>query len=123
MFSLQTKTALVTGGASGIGLAIAKAFAGAGAHVHILDLNGEQADQAARAIRDGGGQATSHAVDVSDQAQTIDVIGQIAGQGPIQAGLWVFYGKASVGGWIERVSEGANQTLSIEFDDGGVDGR
>lgn len=83
MFSLQTKTALVTGGASGIGLAITKAFARAGAHVHILDLNGEQAEQAADGIRQAGGRATGHAVDVSDQAQTLQVIGQIAGEGPM----------------------------------------
>ncbi len=80
MFSLQYKTALVTGGASGIGLAIAKAFAGAGAHVHILDLNGGQADQAASDLRRLGGQVTSHAVDVSNQPQTIEVIGRIAAQ-------------------------------------------
>ncbi len=83
MFSLQNKTALITGGASGIGLAIAKAFAGAGAHVHILDLNGEQAEQAAAGIRQAGGRATNHAVDVSNQAQTVDVIGQIADGGPL----------------------------------------
>ena len=83
MFSLQNKTALVTGGASGIGLAISKAFAQAGASVHILDLNADQAEQAASDIREVGGQATSHAIDVSNQQQTIDVINQIATAGPI----------------------------------------
>ncbi|WP_080240541.1 SDR family NAD(P)-dependent oxidoreductase [Spirosoma rigui] len=83
MFSLQNKTALVTGGASGIGLAISQAFATAGAHVHILDLNADQAEQAASAIRQAGHKATGHAVDVSNQQQAIDVIGQIAAQEPI----------------------------------------
>lgn len=83
MFSLNNKTALVTGGASGIGLAIAKTFAIAGASVHILDLNQEQADTAVTQIRELGGQAMSHALDVSNQAQVIDVVNQIAGQGPI----------------------------------------
>ncbi len=83
MFSLQNKTVLVTGGASGIGLAIANTFAQAGASVHILDLNDQQASEAANAIRRSGGQAMSHAVDVSNQQQTIDVINQIAGAGPI----------------------------------------
>ncbi len=35
-FSLKNKTAIVTGGASGIGEAISKRFAKAGAFVHIL---------------------------------------------------------------------------------------
>ena len=83
MFSLNNKTALITGGASGIGLAIAKTFAQAGASVHILDLNQEQADAAADSDSGVGGQATSHALDVSNQSQVIEVVNQIAGQGPI----------------------------------------
>lgn len=83
MFSLQNKTALITGGASGIGLAIAQTFAQAGAHVHILDLNGGQAEQVASDIRRSGGHATGHAVDVSNQPQTVEVIGRIAAQEPI----------------------------------------
>jgi len=39
MFSLKAKVAVVTGGASGIGLATAKRFAGAGARVVIADRN------------------------------------------------------------------------------------
>ncbi|GAB2566057.1 SDR family NAD(P)-dependent oxidoreductase [Spirosoma areae] len=83
MFSLQNKTALITGGASGIGLAIAQTFAQAGASVHILDLNSDQADHAASDIRGAGGQATGHAVDVSNQQQMTEVINRIAGLGPV----------------------------------------
>ncbi len=103
MFSLQNKTALITGGASGIGLAIAQTFAQAGAHVHILDLNGGQAEQAASDIRRAGNQATGHAVDVSNQPQTIEVIGRIAAQEPIQ----VLVNNAGVAhvGRVETTSE------------------
>lgn len=48
MTDLSGRRALVTGGASGIGLACAEAFAAAGAHVTIADLNGD----AARAVAD-----------------------------------------------------------------------
>ncbi|GAB3566415.1 SDR family oxidoreductase [Spirosoma luteolum] len=83
MFSLQNKTALVTGGASGIGLAISQAFAQAGALVHILELNDTQARQVVADIRAAGGQAEAHSVDVSNQEQVVAVIGAIAAQGPI----------------------------------------
>jgi NAD(P)-dependent dehydrogenase (short-subunit alcohol dehydrogenase family) len=83
MFSLQNKTALITGGASGIGLAITRTFAQAGATVHILEINADQAQQVADEITAAGGKARAHAVDVSNQTQVIEVIGQIAAQGPI----------------------------------------
>lgn len=83
MFSLNNKTALVTGGASGIGLAISKTFAEAGATVHILEINEELAQQVARDIRSAGGKVEAHAVDVSNQAQVIELIKSIADQGPI----------------------------------------
>jgi 3-hydroxybutyrate dehydrogenase len=47
---LSGRRALVTGGASGIGLACAEAFAAAGAHVTIADLNGEAARSVAERI-------------------------------------------------------------------------
>ena len=37
LLSLAGKSAVITGAASGIGLAMAERFADAGAHVHILD--------------------------------------------------------------------------------------
>ena len=39
MFELNNKTAVITGGGSGIGRAIAMTFAQQGAHVYILDLD------------------------------------------------------------------------------------
>ena len=57
---LRGKVALVTGGASGIGLACARALAAEGAHVVVADLNPEAA---AAAAREAGG--ASVAVDVT----------------------------------------------------------
>ncbi|WP_338869836.1 SDR family oxidoreductase [Spirosoma sp. SC4-14] len=83
MFSLDNKTALVTGGASGIGLAITQTFADAGATVHILEINQELAQQVVSDITESGGKVQAHTVDVSDQAQVVALINQIAEQGPI----------------------------------------
>lgn len=83
MFQLTNKTALITGGASGIGLAISQTFANAGATVHILELNAEQAERVAAAIVADGGKAVAHAVDVAKQADVVAVIDRIAEAGPI----------------------------------------
>ncbi|HEV7378607.1 MAG TPA: SDR family oxidoreductase [Dyadobacter sp.] len=78
MFDLTGKVALVTGGASGIGLAITKTFAKQGAYVHILELNFELAKQVADEIRKEGGYADAHAVDMSKQTDVVSLIDGIA---------------------------------------------
>lgn len=67
MFSLKGKSAIVTGGGSGIGKAISLLFAKQGAHVHILELNATSGGAVANEIMAQGGQASVHACDVSDQ--------------------------------------------------------
>jgi len=65
-FSFENKVALVTGAASGIGLATAQAFAQAGASVVLADINGEAARVAAEALIGAGHQAIGIRCDVSD---------------------------------------------------------
>lgn len=83
MFDLTGKVALVTGGASGIGLAISKTFAKQGAHVHILELNIDLANQVAEDIKKDGGSAEAHALDISKQSSVISIIDAIATKHPI----------------------------------------
>jgi 2-keto-3-deoxy-L-fuconate dehydrogenase len=66
MFSLSNKTAVVTGGGSGIGQAIAVVFARQGARVEVLDLSQEAAEVTAERIREAGGDAVASACDVGD---------------------------------------------------------
>ena len=83
MFDLTGKVALVTGGASCIGLAISKTFAKQGAHVHILELNIDLANQVVEDIKKEGGTAEAHAMDISKQSNVISIIDAIATKHPI----------------------------------------
>lgn len=62
----QGKVALVTGAASGIGLACAQTLAQRGAHVMLADRSQEAGEAAAKAITAAGGQADFIAVEVTD---------------------------------------------------------
>jgi NAD(P)-dependent dehydrogenase (short-subunit alcohol dehydrogenase family) len=64
-YELGGKTALVTGGAQGIGLATARAMHARGASVAVVDLDEEAAASAAAEI--GGGRTIGLAADVSDR--------------------------------------------------------
>ncbi|MBW9109117.1 SDR family oxidoreductase [Microbacterium trichothecenolyticum] len=64
MGQLEGKTALITGGALGIGLAVAQRFAREGARVILADRNGEGAAAAAAGI---GENARAVTMDISDE--------------------------------------------------------
>ncbi len=64
--NLKDKTAIVTGGAGGIGKAICERLALEGAKVAIVDIDLESAKAVAAKIREEGGQSLALGIDVSD---------------------------------------------------------
>jgi NAD(P)-dependent dehydrogenase (short-subunit alcohol dehydrogenase family) len=77
LFSLKNKTAIVTGGGSGIGRAISLLFAKQGAVVHIIELNAEAGAEVVDSIIASGGSAQVHTCNVSDQDQVRTVMENI----------------------------------------------
>ena len=66
-FDIKGRSGLVTGAASGIGLAYAEMLAEAGAKVTLTDIDGEGAEREAQRLRDGGADARSAVLDVADR--------------------------------------------------------
>ena len=62
---LENKVAIVTGAASGIGLACAQLFAARGASVVVADINEAEAEEVAQRLRDEGHDALAIGVDVT----------------------------------------------------------
>jgi NAD(P)-dependent dehydrogenase (short-subunit alcohol dehydrogenase family) len=94
MGQLTGKTALVTGGTSGIGLATAQRFAAEGAHVFITGRRQQQLDEAVAAI---GPAATGIRSDVSDLDDLDRVFDAITAHG---AGLDVLFANAGGGEFV-----------------------
>jgi NAD(P)-dependent dehydrogenase (short-subunit alcohol dehydrogenase family) len=73
-YDFEDKVALVTGAASGMGLATARAFAEAGAAVVLADVDKDAVAAAAGELTSAGRQAIGVACDVTDESQTAAVV-------------------------------------------------
>ena len=104
---LQGKTALVTGGAQGVGAGVAHALAAEGAQVVVTDLNGAGAAEVAGQINllHGAGVASSVRHDVTSEADWIAVVDHARAQ---MGGFSVLVNNAGV------LTFGSVEDLSLE---------
>ncbi|MEM6966064.1 MAG: SDR family NAD(P)-dependent oxidoreductase [Bacteroidota bacterium] len=77
MGKLDNKIAFVTGAATGIGRATAIALAKEGAKVMVTDINEEEANETLHQIKNDGGQAVFHHLDVSQPKAINNVLTKI----------------------------------------------
>ncbi len=77
VINLEKRSAIVTGGGSGIGLAISERLASDGLSVSIFDRDGQAAETAATKIREAGGAASAFCVDVTDRVRIEAAVGEV----------------------------------------------
>jgi NAD(P)-dependent dehydrogenase (short-subunit alcohol dehydrogenase family) len=73
----MSRVAVVTGGASGIGLGVAQRLAADGHRIAVLDRSGAAAEAAAASLRDTGTDALAVTVDVADRASVDDAFARV----------------------------------------------
>ncbi|PVD51603.1 short-chain dehydrogenase [Terrimonas sp.] len=77
MFTLNNKTAIITGGGSGIGKAITTVFARQGAQVYVLDMDEKGGSATVQEIVDAGNKAAFYKCNVADQKNVKAVAAEI----------------------------------------------
>ncbi|MAK64253.1 MAG: oxidoreductase [Maricaulis sp.] len=100
--SLEGKTALITGAASGIGRAASLMFAEAGARVLACDLS-EGVTETVAAIKDAGGKAEALQMDAGSEA---DVIAAVTKAAETFGGLDVVFANAGITGGVRDFFDG-----------------
>jgi len=122
LFNVSGYGAVVTGGASGIGLGYAEALAGNGARVTILDIDAKSAEVETKRLRDAGLDVRAKVVDVVDHRaldEAIDEAARTYGKlDVVFANAGIDPGVGFVGEWAGderlRVPEGAIENYTDE---------
>lgn len=93
-YDVADRSAIVTGGGSGIGRAVALLLAQNGARVVVADLKRESADAVVAEIEAAGGTAVAHVGDVSDPEDAVAAVAAAQGLGPLKIAI----NNAGIGG-------------------------
>jgi 2-hydroxycyclohexanecarboxyl-CoA dehydrogenase len=111
----MSRVAVVTGGASGMGLGISRHLSGAGHRVAVLDINGDAAERTAEELRAGGAEAVAARVDVSNRAAVDKALGKVRSKlGPIQ----IIVTSAAITGFapfVEITLEEWNRMIAVDL--------
>lgn len=78
MNAFRGKTAIITGGASGMGKGLCLRLAAFGAKIVVADIDAEGAEEAADKIRSEGGEARSRQLDAADDDAVKDLVNEAA---------------------------------------------
>lgn len=115
-YDFDGRTALVTGGANGIGAATARRLADAGATVVIGDVDADGGESVAAAIRETGGAARFEELDTTDTDAFDELVGAVADR---RGGLDVLVnnaGTAHIAPLIETDLEDRDRQVEVNLD-------
>jgi len=110
MRRLEGRTAIITGGASGIGAASVRLFAEEGARVLIADTQRERGEALARSLGDA---AVSRAVDVTREADVKGAVDEVVSR---WGRLDCIYNNAGFGGALGPIEQTSVEDFDITFD-------
>lgn len=122
LFNVAGYGAVVTGGASGIGLGFTEALAANGARVTLLDVHAKRIEEETKRLRAAGLDVRGETVDVTDHKAldaAIDAAARTYGRlDVVCANAGVDSGAGFVGSWVgsqrQRVAEGALENYTDE---------
>jgi len=110
-----TRTAIVTGGGSGIGLAIATRLGADGRAVAVFDRDIASAEAAAAAIEASGGTAVGLEVDVTDRARIDEAVTQVRERFGRPTILVTSAGMDGFGPFLKIKAEEWNRILAVNL--------
>ena len=114
VFDVRGLRIVVTGAASGLGLAMAEILAECGARVTLADVDAERLESATASIVERGGTARSFVVDVSDEAQVQALVDDVV---TAEGGLDVVFANAGIASVPGFAVEGGQQLETVERSD------
>jgi 2-hydroxycyclohexanecarboxyl-CoA dehydrogenase len=115
----MSRVAVVTGGASGMGLSICQQLARRGHRVAVLDVDSDAAHRTAEDLRAGGADAMACAVDVADRPAVDDALAKVRGAlGAIEIlvtsaaiARWAAFAEITVESWNRVLAVNLNGTF------------
>ena len=114
LFDVRGRRAVVTGAASGLGLAMAEVLGECGAHVTLADIDAERLERETASLAERGSTVRSHVVDVSDEDAVKALIdGVVAAEG----GVDVVIANAGIAATPGFAVEGGQNIDTVERSD------
>lgn len=114
VFDVRGLRVVVTGAASGLGLAMAEILAECGAQVTLADVDAERLESATASLAEKGGAVRSFVVDVSDEAQVKALVDDVV---TAEGGLDVVFANAGIAAVPGFAVEGGQRLETVERSD------